>query len=387
MKSCLLEHVARLSLRIVLASTVLLGLAACSSSPSSLPSGAASDTDVHDGIAVHNDNKAPAESPAMAGEVKRITVNANSLADNLIGEPTERDVLVYLPPSYHTSDRDYPVVYVLHGWGGNAAAWFSDNGGDPDAQNGLEALLATGDAKEMILVVPDVSTRHFSSWFRSSPVTGDWETYLTQELVEQIDSQFRTLASPESRGLMGHSSGGQGAFYLLLNHPEVYGAVYSMAPGNVEHWGTPEKAKGYYHKAIKPKLADYTGNHDDVDGGVHYFISTAHFYVFDENNPPTYIKPELTLDDFKAMHNFTVNGEIDQHVQDFAKGRYQHLAVKTDVGTREERTEQFTRLVNRLAKLGLPVELHTFDAGHVDKMDESTLEVLKFMSESLVFTD
>lgn len=140
------------------------------------------------------------DSRATKGELEKIHVQAKSLANNIIGEPIERDVLVYVPPSYvHNLQQRYPVVYILHGWGGSANAWFSSYGGDPDAQNAMESLLARNEIQEMILVVPDVSAQHLSSWYRNSPVTGNWESYITQDLIAEIDSRYRTIPNPAKR--------------------------------------------------------------------------------------------------------------------------------------------------------------------------------------------
>jgi S-formylglutathione hydrolase FrmB len=66
--------------------------------------------------------------------------------------------------------------------------------------------------------------------YSNSPTTGNWETFLTQDLVSYIDSHYRTIATRESRGLAGHSMGGYGATRIGMKHPDVFGSVYIMSP-------------------------------------------------------------------------------------------------------------------------------------------------------------
>jgi enterochelin esterase-like enzyme len=151
------------------------------------------------------------------GKFEKITVHGKSLEGNLEGDSPDRDVLVYMPPSYATNpNRRYPVVYFLHGYGiGAQAQWNAMT-----VPQSVDAALAAG-AKEMILVLPDSFTVHNGSMYSTSPTTGDWETFMAEELVAYIDGHYRTVATRASRGLAGHSMGGYGAFRIGMKHPEV----------------------------------------------------------------------------------------------------------------------------------------------------------------------
>jgi S-formylglutathione hydrolase FrmB len=83
---------------------------------------------------------------------------------------------------------------------------------------------------KFILVCPDMASLVGSSWYVNSPVSGNWEGFLVQELVPYIDANFRTLPSRESRGIMGMWMGAYGAIRLAMRHPEVFGSVYGMHP-------------------------------------------------------------------------------------------------------------------------------------------------------------
>src|SRR4029450_6029101 len=93
----------------------------------------------------------------------------------------------------------------------------------------IEGAFAKG-AREMIFVFPDSKTVHNGSMYSSSLTTGDFETFISRDLVRYIDAGFRTLPQRESRGLAGHSMGGYGATRIGMKHADVFGALYIMSP-------------------------------------------------------------------------------------------------------------------------------------------------------------
>jgi len=156
-------------------------------------------------------------------------ITSTALADNLIGDPPTRTYSVYLPPGYETSDRHYPVVYVLQGFGGGVnfrvlAGYF-------------DHLMAAGSAHEMILVFFDGVNKLGGSWYLSSPTIGDYETFIADELVSKVDATYRTLPTSESRGITGCSMGGYGALHLALIRPDAFSVAAPMsAPYEWEQW-------------------------------------------------------------------------------------------------------------------------------------------------------
>jgi enterochelin esterase-like enzyme len=177
------------------------------------------------------------------GIVKIETINSESLQGNATGEPTARRVSVYLPASYETSpDRRYPVVYLLHGIQDSDQTWtiawpsMSDRAPYNTIQNLLDLGSRDGAFGEMIVVMPEAGTRLGGSFYVNSDATGNWEDYIAVELVKFIDDRYRTLASPESRGIGGHSMGGYGAVSIAMRRPGIFGAVYALNPA-VLGWG------------------------------------------------------------------------------------------------------------------------------------------------------
>lgn len=129
--------------------------------------------------------------------------------------------VVILPDGYDkTKDVKYPVLYLLHGHGGRYDTWV----------NGTKKTLPQDATKwGMIVVCPDGQ----NSWYWDSPINPklQFETYLSKELVDYIDKQYNTLATPKGRAITGFSMGGHGGLWLGINHPDVFGACGSMSGG------------------------------------------------------------------------------------------------------------------------------------------------------------
>ena len=174
----------------------------------------------------------PAVMPER-GTVEEGTITSPALAGNLVGDPATRRYFIYLPPSYHVSDKRYPVVYLLHANLLPHEQWWKPLRGS------LDSMIKEGKMDEMIAVFPNVAawtgTRltelprldgmAHASWLRSSPVTGDYETYLAHDLVDAIDATYRTIAHRDSRAIGGYGCGANGALHLALTHPDIFGAV------------------------------------------------------------------------------------------------------------------------------------------------------------------
>lgn len=167
-----------------------------------------------------------AQGRAPRGRVVIEDFASDVLLGNAAGDPHVRRVPVYLPPSYDLDPpRRYPVAFVLTGFTGRGRMLLNDHPWSPSLPDRMDALVARGAAREMILVMPDAFTRYGGSQYLNSSATGRYEDHLVEELVPWADRAFRTLASREHRGVMGKSSGGYGALVLGMRHPGVFGAV------------------------------------------------------------------------------------------------------------------------------------------------------------------
>ena len=183
---------------------------------------------------------ATAAAFAQDGRLIRERVHAASLETNVTHESADRSVSIYLPPSYDSSpNKRYPVLYLLHGIGDTDETWIQPwIKGAPwqSVSDVLNRGIAEGRFGEMIVVMPDARTNWGGSFYTNSSATGNWEDFIIKDLVNYIDTRYRTLARPESRGIAGHSMGGYGAIKLGMKHPDIYSVVYGINPALLG-WG------------------------------------------------------------------------------------------------------------------------------------------------------
>ena len=126
---------------------------------------------------------------------------------------------IILPDSYSQSDRRYPVLYLLHGHGGDYQNWVTET-----------AVATLADQYNMIVVMPDGNT---DKWYTDSPVNKQfrYRSYIAHDVVNYIDQHYRTIATAAGRGISGLSMGGYGALHIGLQHPELFGALGSTSGG------------------------------------------------------------------------------------------------------------------------------------------------------------
>ncbi|HEX4096189.1 MAG TPA: alpha/beta hydrolase-fold protein, partial [Caulobacteraceae bacterium] len=137
----------------------------------------------------------PAPKPTGPGAPTYvIKVHGKSLEGNSEGESADRDVVVILPPSYATSPhRRYPVLYFMHGFG-ITAGWFAAFMHTPETM-----LAASKKGEEFIVVLPDTDTKFGGSMYSSSSTTGDFESFIADDLTAYLDSHYRTIAKRSGR--------------------------------------------------------------------------------------------------------------------------------------------------------------------------------------------
>ncbi len=161
-----------------------------------------------------------------------MVVHGASLVGNLAGDSPDRHVSVYLPPSYAKQPkRRYPVLYLLHGFTDSDSRWFGQAGQHfVNVPKSVDAAYAAGVA-EMIVVMPDAFTKFQGSMYSSSALNGDWETFVSRDLVAYMDSHYRTVAKPEgtrSRAVTPWAATAPCA--SAMKAPGVFSALYVMSP-------------------------------------------------------------------------------------------------------------------------------------------------------------
>jgi S-formylglutathione hydrolase FrmB len=338
---------------------------------------------------------------APKGSVERIKVHGTSLEGNLEGDSPDRDVVVYLPPSYAKSpQRRYPVVYFLHGYSVGVEAYVKLLN-LPDM---ADSALAAG-AKEMILVLPDAFTVYSGSMYSNSPTTGNWEGFLARDLVAYIDSHYRTVADRNSRGLSGHSMGGYGTIRVGMKHPEVFSALYAMSSCCLMNNVTPpEGARGRGNApppapAASPAPAPVQGNNargpaaegrGRGPGGFGNVLSAqAAAWSPNPANPPQYF--DLPTKDGQVQPlvaaKWAANSPlamVSQYVPDLK----QYRAIAMDVGDKDSLNALNVDLDKELTRLGVPHVFEQYEGDHGNRVAvRFQNNLLTFFSQQLQFPE
>ncbi len=190
-----------------------------------------------------------AEKAAVIGEGTIVSgmMHVNALEGNLLGDPADRKINVYLPKSYYACpEKRFPVIYFLHGtpgWGDmllEPLPWefffqsaqlpfrvdFPDEGFLPWLNN----LIDNEGMKEVIIVMPDAGAKYGPTPYVNSSVQGNYEDYIVDELTAYIDENYRTIPHFNWRAVTGHCAGAYGSLNLAMKHPKTFRYVGALSP-------------------------------------------------------------------------------------------------------------------------------------------------------------
>ena len=321
------------------------------------------------------------------GQYSRIKVHGKSLDGNLSGEPADRDVSVYLPPSYEVQpNRRYPVLYLLHGYTNSDIGWFG-----PEARGSFvngntmtaaaDRAFTSGGVQEFILVMPNAYTMYQGSMFSNSVTTGDWEGFIAKDLVEYMDSHYRTIPDRASRGLAGHSMGGYGTIKIAMHYPQVFSSIYILSACCLNANLNPNPRGFAQAEAIKSPADGKTAAR-----GPATMMAEAAAWSPNPQNPPFYF--DLPAKDGKVqpavVAKWVANAPlamVDQYIEGLKT-----LKVGMDVGDKDGLAASNRELSVVLTGYGIQTNFETYDGDHtnhiVDRMEKN---VLPFFAKNLVF--
>lgn len=160
----------------------------------------------------------PATLPAQTGKVSD---NLSMPSKILKGE---RKYAIYLPPDYETSQRSYPVLYLLHGAGDDQTGWVQFG----EVLHIADQAISEGTATSMIIVMPDANTGQ-RGYFND--IKGEWryEDFFFQEFMPYIEKTYRIKNDKHYRAVAGLSMGGGGTFVYALRHPELFSSACPLS--------------------------------------------------------------------------------------------------------------------------------------------------------------
>lgn len=310
---------------------------------------------------------------------------SSALADGTVFETTfysqalgkEKCVQVYLPECYDASSgHRFPVIYFLHGAleGYNGYSYIHGI---------LDELIGSGVICPVIMIKPDgFSSPYPASFYTSSILYGDLQTYISEDLVNWVDSNFRTLPNRPKRAIMGHSMGGYGALVYCGLYPDIYCAGASCCGSGVDF-------EVMLDVCVPLVLGELTGPPYIYNPMAGFFnavlFSCAGAFSPNLANPPWYV--DLPLDS---------NGDVIPEVfaqwmlhdaaylmADIATGYQPNLYM--DVGTYDEffAYPQHVSFVAALDDLGIDYEYQVFEGGHFDKLTERFPIAIEFLCSAM----
>ncbi|GAB3962043.1 alpha/beta hydrolase family protein [Spirosoma harenae] len=320
----------------------------------------------------------------IRGTVERIKVHGKGLEGNLEGDSPDREVSIYLPPSYKSSTKQrYPVVYFLHGFTDNDGQWYGVTKHWINLPTVVDKVFTEGKAQEMIIVTPNAYTRCRGSMYSNSATTGNWEDYVAKELVSYIDSHYRTIAKASSRGLAGHSMGGYGTIRIGQKHPEIFSSLYLLSPCCM----TPSIGRTFNPEAITKIEAVKTP--DDLitaDFGTQALFASAAAWSPNPQKPPFF--SDLPIEDGQPQAAVTAKwaanaplAMIDQYISNIK----QLTAIAFDAGNRDQSIAASNKILDQvLMNYHINHTYEEYEGDHINRIGERIEQkMLPFFSKHL----
>ncbi|WP_087016950.1 alpha/beta hydrolase [Thaumasiovibrio subtropicus] len=302
----------------------------------------------------------------QVGTLTRFSLYSKAIDGNPAGESAERDVMVYLPPSYATSNKTYPVIYLLHGMTASPAEWFESPFHNPQCDITMNTLIRSGAVDEMILVAPCAKTALGGSWYLESTITGDWPHFICEELVSEIEQRYRVHASASKRALIGHSMGGIGAMTLTNRYPTLFGYVAALSPANPMLESSPVTEGDWQFFEQQLSILEAGG---EPEWMTYVSLVFLQHYFPDTGNPPYYYDHQAASEQFAKLADYN----LETLFVDWTPTRLspQYFA---EMGTQEGEykgkaiTERFNDVMALLKRKGMNLDYEVFEGGHCDKI-------------------
>ena len=340
------------------------------------------------------------------GNIVQVNFYSQALEGNLLGDSPNRDVFVYLPPSYeHESKKRYPAVYLLHGnspsesaadfnpatrWVNEVKNKASKNHPQRGIQSIMDSLIANGKAEEMIIVMPNGRNKYRGSHYVNSLVTGNWADHIAKDLVDFIDDNFKTIKGRNSRALAGYSMGGRGTLILGMKYPDVYGVIYAMSGGVMNFHKLPSTPNNIeeWEKVLRLK------NLENVDWRSIRTIGLSAAFSPNPKNEPFYADFQYRLENGKLKPVPEVQNRWQQFDPVRMVDNYKNALLKLngfrfDCGRFDSLVLEHNRaLVKKLKSAGIPHEYEEYDARHGEKRNlRLEQKVLPYLSTALRFEE
>jgi len=216
---------------------------------------------------------------------------------------------IYFPPDYETSNRSYPVLYLLHGYSDDDTGWIQYGEANMTADKGIK----NGDFAPCIIVMPDGKLTWYSNAYDGSD---SWEDMFIQEFIPFIESNYRIRSQKRFRAIAGLSMGGNGALFLAMHHSELFSSCVALSAATFtdEEISDTEKNDHFFGNLYGPKLANGVSDYwkkycplhimDNTDlekiKSVHYYLDCGDDDFLYKGNAALHVK----MRDLDIPHEF-----------------------------------------------------------------------------------
>ena len=173
----------------------------------------------------------------------------------------DRKFAIYLPPDYESSQRSYPVLYLLHGAGDDQTGWVQFG----EVLTIADKAIKEGEATAMVIVMPDANTGQ-RGYFNDIRGQFKYEDFFFQELMPYVEKTYRIKAEKRYRAVGGLSMGGGGSFMYALHHPELFSAACPLSayigPLTLEDAKTNYRANNNNQTITDTAISSYFNRHN-----------------------------------------------------------------------------------------------------------------------------
>lgn len=273
---------------------------------------------------------------------------------------TTRDLRVYLPDGYDSLNADirYPVIYFLHGGGGDQTSYQL-------IIPILDSLISNKIIDPVIVVKPDGNCKpYLNSKWMNSELYGNFEDFIVNDLVNYIDSKYQTIVLKGGRSIMGHSGGGEGAMRIALKHPDVYSGIASHSAILAPEFG----------KFIFPLILAENDSSDTIKPTAGFLslvlFTAAGGYSPNMNKPPYFVDLPINKNG-ELIDSVWARWSLNSPVHLASEYSLEaNLKIYLDCGTNDPIFEYTTVFTDTLASLNIPFEFQSYVGGHNDKLGE-----------------
>ena len=159
------------------------------------------------------------------GTIEYLEIKSQALTNNVLGDPVNRSVAIYLPEGYSSSNEEYPLLVDIVGFTGSGFGHVAWKAFQETVPQRIDRLKAEGKMGNVIVALPDCFTSLGGNQYIDSAVLGNWAEFLTMEMLSAIQSKYRVKRGRDHRGLFGKSSGGYGAIVHGMLYADSWGAI------------------------------------------------------------------------------------------------------------------------------------------------------------------